>query len=657
MTKRGILVLVLWSGTLFATACEEELEDQLDDDWHFDDIVGGEVVTPGERPWQARLSINGRFSCGGSLIAARYVLTAGHCVEDDGETVPSSALKVTLGDQKVSVVEGREQVFSVHAINLHPGYVSANPPVNDIAVLTLDRMPVFNQWVQAIWPAEGTDGPGLNAVVSGWGRTQYDEPLSDDLLQAVLPIRSNNDCNGRLESRDLWGNEICAGYYYGEKGGCFGDSGGPLAVQRVDGMWELVGVVSWGSPTCDRYGAFARVSSHSDWIYDMQRIVFGSTSRWVDNYGYSAGGWRVGYHPRMMADVNGDEKADVVGFAGSGVYVSLSTGSGFTQPSLWTPNFGYSAGGWRVGYHPRMMADVNNDNMADVIGFGGDGIYVSLSTGNSFSPPTRWSVYFGYNHGWREENHPRMMADVNNDNMADVIGFGGDGVYVSRSTGSSFEHPTRWVANFGYSAGGWRVNAHPRMMADVNGDDKADVVGFGGSGVYVSLSTGSGFLSPSHWIADFGYNAGGWRVGYHPRMMADVNNDGRDDVVGFAGSGVFVALSSGNGFDSASRWIEDFGYSAGGWRVGYHPRMMVDVNHDGRTDVVGFGGDGVMVSLSSGHDFAPAVNVVSNFGYNAGGWREGYHPRMLADVDGDRLPDVVGFAGEGVIVSLAPPPR
>jgi hypothetical protein len=30
----------------------------------------------------------------------------------------------------------------------------------------------------------------------------------------------------------------------------------------------------------------------------------------------------------------------------------------------------------------------------------------------------------------------------------------------------------------------------------------------------------------------FHYN-GGWRVDQHPRLMADVNNDGRGDVIGF----------------------------------------------------------------------------------------------------------------------------
>ena len=40
-------------------------------------------------------------------------------------------------------------------------------------------------------------------------------------------------------------------------------------------------------------------------------------------------------------------------------------------------------------------------------------------------------------------------------------------------------------ANFAYNAGGWRVDRHPRFLADLTGDGRADIVGFGDAGVWV----------------------------------------------------------------------------------------------------------------------------------------------------------------------------
>ncbi|SHM75381.1 hypothetical protein [Streptomyces yunnanensis] len=38
-----------------------------------------------------------------------------------------------------------------------------------------------------------------------------------------------------------------------------------------------------------------------------------------------------------------------------------------------------------------------------------------------------------------------------------------------------------------------------------------------------------------------GKEAGGWLVDKHPRFLADITNDGRVDIVGFGGPGVYVA--------------------------------------------------------------------------------------------------------------------
>ena len=49
-------------------------------------IVGGEEASIGEYPWLALIGYTSRgrsgviWSCGGSLIGNRYVLTAAHCV-------------------------------------------------------------------------------------------------------------------------------------------------------------------------------------------------------------------------------------------------------------------------------------------------------------------------------------------------------------------------------------------------------------------------------------------------------------------------------------------------------------------------------------------------------------------------------------------------
>jgi hypothetical protein len=134
------------------------------------------------------------------------------------------------------------------------------------------------------------------------------------------------------------------------------------------------------------------------------------------------------------------------------------------------------------------------------------------------------------------------MADTTGDGLADIVGFGNAGVYVSRAqTDGSYGALQLVVANFGYDAGGWRVDQHPRFMADTTGDGLADIVGFGNAGVYVSRANPDGSYGPVELaVTNFGYDAG-WRVNQHPRFLADTNADGRADVVGCGFAGVWLS--------------------------------------------------------------------------------------------------------------------
>ncbi|HET9956967.1 MAG TPA: VCBS repeat-containing protein [Polyangiaceae bacterium] len=378
-----------------------------------------------------------------------------------------------------------------------------------------------------------------------------------------------------------------------------------------------------------------------------------SMELWSPEYGYNDG-WRVDANPRLIGDVNGDMLDDVVGFGPMGVEVSLSTGDSFETPKFWVLDYTV-AQGWSSAKHVRVLADVNGDGRKDIVAFGNGGTYVSLSTGKSFYPAQLWIADYGYDGSWRLDLHVRLLADVNGDMMDDIVAFGTGGTYVSLSTGAVFRPPQLWVKDYGYNAGGWRVEQHERRLADVNGDGLKDVVGFGTGGTYVSLNTGKSFLPPKVWVSEYGYDAGGWRVDKHPRFLADVNGDMKDDVVGFGPNGTYVSLSTGSFFTPAEIWIADFGFDVGGWRLDKHPRFLADMDGDGMSDVVGIGYGGVVISKSTGHSFASPTLAIANYGFDAGGWRVDQHPRLLADVDGDNTPDVVGFGGAGTYVTLTNP--
>ncbi|MFI7483526.1 FG-GAP repeat domain-containing protein [Kocuria sp. M1R5S2] len=379
----------------------------------------------------------------------------------------------------------------------------------------------------------------------------------------------------------------------------------------------------------------------------------------------TAQGWRTDRHLRLVADVGHYElaadarsRADVIGFGDRGVHVSFGHADGTLSPSdLRLADFGRNQG-WHPERHPRRVADVDGDLRRDIVGFGERGLHVSYGNRyGSLNPalgPERTLQDFGAAQGWRPDRHLRRVADLDGGGRAAVVGFGDDGVHVAvhgsaRSSGE-FSPATLRVADFGWNQG-WRTDRHVRELADVTGDGLLDVVGFGDRGVQVAQGRADGTFSASALVLrDFGH-AQGWRVGRHPRHVADVNADGRADVVGFGHAGVWVAHGRTDGtFGAPSMTLRDLG-EAQGWRSDRHDREVVDLNGDGRAEIVAFGDAGTYSSWS-GFDgnFAVATLDLRNYGWQQG-WRPDRHVRRIADVTGDGLPEIVGFGERGTLVT------
>jgi secreted trypsin-like serine protease len=220
-------------------------------------IIGGDPAAEGEYPAQGYVEFNG-FLCGGSLISNRYFLTAGHCATEEGTTdeVDPGDFRITLGKADKNDFDAFDRydvdVNQVHAQYSLFGPPNAKTPDHDVALLRLTTAAPARLEPLRLVEAEQTDlwAPGKTATVIGWGVTESGT-LSDDLLEATVPMVSDTRCT------QVWGSTfhsstmVCAGG--GETDTCGGDSGGPLMVG--DGaFFVLAGLTSWGADPCAEEG-------------------------------------------------------------------------------------------------------------------------------------------------------------------------------------------------------------------------------------------------------------------------------------------------------------------------------------------------------------------------------------------------------------------
>jgi hypothetical protein len=366
----------------------------------------------------------------------------------------------------------------------------------------------------------------------------------------------------------------------------------------------------------------------------------------------------TGANPQYLAvgDFNGDGKPDVVTVSGGTASVLLGNGNGTFQSAVNSTTVKYPSS--------VAVADVNGDGKPDLItaSYLNSTVSVVLGNGNgTFRSPVNYAV---------ESPICLAVGDLNGDGKPDlavgthysknaisILLGNGDGTFGAASSvaagygsnavavgGFNGDGKLDLVTQFNAVPGGavllgngngtfqsavnYTGAGGPVAVADFNGDHKADLCEFENGEVALLLGNGNGTFKPAK---DY-YYAGGLNLPPGGLAVADINGDGRPDVIIANGHDysdcISVLLNNGKGILAAPLlYVADVGPIA---------VAAADFNGDGRADLVVANNDSTDVSVLFGRGNGTFVAARS---YTAGG---GHHSATVAagNFNGDGLSDL-----------------
>lgn len=208
----------------------------------------------------ASVQVAGKHVCGGFLVAAQWVLSAAHCLED----AAGGKVQVLLGAHSLSQPEPSKRLYDVLRAVPHP---DSRPDTNDhdLLLLQLSEEAALGPAVQPLrWQHEDRDvAAGTLCDVAGWGVVSHTGRRPDRLQHLLLPVIDRATCNLRTyHDGTITERMMCA--ESNRRDTCKGDSGGPLVCGGV-----VEGIVTSGSRICGnpkKPGIYTRVASYAAWI-------------------------------------------------------------------------------------------------------------------------------------------------------------------------------------------------------------------------------------------------------------------------------------------------------------------------------------------------------------------------------------------------------
>ncbi|XP_065167387.1 trypsin alpha-3-like [Atheta coriaria] len=219
---------------------------------------GGTEIPISQVPYQAAMLINGRLSCGGSIIADRWILTAAHCVPG----VTTSQMRIRVGSAD-SLSGGQE--LRVSRIISHARYNSRTMDF-DVALVQVSSSITQGRRISL---ANTEPAAGTTVKVSGWGAMRSGGQVTRTLRGVDVSIVARSTCERNYGTGEITRRMICAAR--DGRDSCQGDSGGPLALGN-----SLVGVVSWGQGCAQRGypGVYANVANSEIRQFINQNVNF-----------------------------------------------------------------------------------------------------------------------------------------------------------------------------------------------------------------------------------------------------------------------------------------------------------------------------------------------------------------------------------------------
>lgn len=199
---------------------------------------------------------DGNHKCSGAVVSARGVVTAARCIPSDIDSLTIRA--------KSSRRENQGVVHAVERYVKHPNFTNEEVPLNDLAVVFVDKPFEFDSACQPVKLARSFNA-GWELTVTGYGLTGNG---FSEVLKSVVVYYVNEKVSRALFGKELGDGRFSAvGINSQGKIASQEDRGGPAILNRQYLIGILSYIKSYKIPI--KPEVYTKIPYYYDWLNEL----------------------------------------------------------------------------------------------------------------------------------------------------------------------------------------------------------------------------------------------------------------------------------------------------------------------------------------------------------------------------------------------------
>lgn len=283
-----------------------------------------------------------------------------------------------------------------------------------------------------------------------------------------------------------------------------------------------------------------------------------------------------------------------------------------------------------------LSGNYNQDSFTDIIRYKNKEIYTVFFKKDKSLEEVLYTSSVDF--GSKTATYGILNADINADGLSDIVRYTNNKIYTLLAKGDGEFEEKVFTSSKNFST---KDDSYYALSADINADGRADIIRYTNNEIYTFISQGNGEYEEVLFNTSKNF---GSKMDTYFTAQGDYNADGLGDFIRYTNNEIYTFFSKGNGTYEEVKFTTSTNFKA---RNDTYYSASSDMNSDGITDLLRYTNNKIYTLFAKGNGEFEEVLYTASKNFST---LNSSYAFSLADRNNDGVKDIIRYTNSEIYV-------